>query len=432
MVTTNFDDGFVAASAILGLAIESDRAPLLPPVRASWWTVVALHGVLTDLAPNDLVLTSAQFGEAYLTEGWAARFVAELFRRFRIIFVGYSVEDPVMRYVVDAYRAVDLDDQVAPKPYAFVGSTPERRERVEEQWRFKHVAPIWYETNGSSHQGLWDSLAALADLKERGAKGLSTLLHQHCQGPADLLTPDEQTRVEWALRQVSERRLAWTGEGPPPDGVLGALARISPPRMETWMEYLASLALLPRCGIVDRRPRVAGEMLVCGVRDEHISAGRWMATQLESPELIEWIVSNGSYLSPVTAATVADHISNISESYSRAWSFICQTALNPPYFGNDDLTLGRGAFTPGSLDAKIQALTDLTLPAIELRRPYSSTQAKTVDDLVRAEIVLPSDDHLELTHFRGHIESEHERRELPWRERIKPTHLNSAGRWSSW
>ncbi len=34
----------------------------------------------------------------------------------------------------------------------------------------------------------------------------------------------------------------------------------------------------------------------------------------------------------------------------------------------------------------------------------------------------------ELTRFRGHIESEHERRER--RERIKRTHLSSAGRWS--
>ena len=39
---------------------------------------------------------------------------------------------------------------------------------------------------------------------------------------------------------------------------------------------------------------------------------------------------------------------------------------------------------------------------------------------------------VELTRFRGHIESEHERRDLPWRERIKRTHLSSASRWSSW
>ena len=39
---------------------------------------------------------------------------------------------------------------------------------------------------------------------------------------------------------------------------------------------------------------------------------------------------------------------------------------------------------------------------------------------------------LELPRFRGHINSEHERRELRWRERIKRTHLSSAGRWSSW
>ena len=40
--------------------------------------------------------------------------------------------------------------------------------------------------------------------------------------------------------------------------------------------------------------------------------------------------------------------------------------------------------------------------------------------------------HMELTRFRGHIESEHERRDLPWRERIKRIHLSTAGRWWSW
>ena len=41
-------------------------------------------------------------------------------------------------------------------------------------------------------------------------------------------------------------------------------------------------------------------------------------------------------------------------------------------------------------------------------------------------------EQMELTRFRGHLESEHERRDLPWRERMKPTHLSTAGRWWSW
>lgn len=38
---------------------------------------------------------------------------------------------------------------------------------------------------------------------------------------------------------------------------------------------------------------------------------------------------------------------------------------------------------------------------------------------------------LEFIRFRGH-QSEHERREQRWRERMQPTHLSSASGWSSW
>jgi hypothetical protein len=56
----------------------------------------------TDPDGRKLVFTSADFGVAYLVERWAARFVSELFQQFDVAFVGYGVNDPVMRYLVDA------------------------------------------------------------------------------------------------------------------------------------------------------------------------------------------------------------------------------------------------------------------------------------------------------------------------------------------
>ena len=104
LITTNFDNRFVEA----GLEKEFvDAAPKLPvPKRHTWSSLVHLHGRIT---PNEegsnLVLTAADFGRAYLTEQWAARFVTELFREFTVVFVGYSVGDPVMSYMVDALAA---------------------------------------------------------------------------------------------------------------------------------------------------------------------------------------------------------------------------------------------------------------------------------------------------------------------------------------
>ena len=55
-------------------------------------------------APNGddldrLIISDGDFGQAYLTQGWAARFVATLFRDFTLCFVGYSIDDPVLRYM---------------------------------------------------------------------------------------------------------------------------------------------------------------------------------------------------------------------------------------------------------------------------------------------------------------------------------------------
>ncbi len=104
LVTTNFDNRFVEARPGEQFV---DAAPMLPvPKRHSWSSLVHLHGrIVPGNDGSNLVLTAADFGRAYLTERWAARFVTELFREFTVIFVGYGVSDPVMSYLVDSLAA---------------------------------------------------------------------------------------------------------------------------------------------------------------------------------------------------------------------------------------------------------------------------------------------------------------------------------------
>jgi hypothetical protein len=112
LVTTNFDTFFEqAASPSLLFGTNLHSGPVLPIPRddrtASWRSIVHLHGRLESLPhSNDhLVLTSADFGRAYLTDGWAARFVTRLFADFSVLFIGYSLNDPVLRYMTDAFAA---------------------------------------------------------------------------------------------------------------------------------------------------------------------------------------------------------------------------------------------------------------------------------------------------------------------------------------
>ena len=59
--------------------------------------IVHVHGTVSH--PKEMVLTDLDFACAYLTEGWARRFLVELFRNFAVLFVGYSHDDTILSYL---------------------------------------------------------------------------------------------------------------------------------------------------------------------------------------------------------------------------------------------------------------------------------------------------------------------------------------------
>ena len=103
LVTTNFDKLFFKAGLIKS---QFDSAPkLAPPRKETWKNLTFLHGVIdTDQYPegDNLILTRRDFGLAYLHDNWASRFIIQLFQDFIVLFIGYSVTDPIMNYLVSA------------------------------------------------------------------------------------------------------------------------------------------------------------------------------------------------------------------------------------------------------------------------------------------------------------------------------------------
>lgn len=101
LVTTNFDRMFEQACGPIGWSVESFTAPLLPSAT-DFKGIVHLHGSLED--PQRMVLTDTDLGIAYLSEGWANRFLSELVHRYTVLFVGYSSSDLMPRYLLSAIR----------------------------------------------------------------------------------------------------------------------------------------------------------------------------------------------------------------------------------------------------------------------------------------------------------------------------------------
>jgi hypothetical protein len=156
IVTTNFDCHFESAIAERWPtnSIEIYSAPALP-IGSQFSGLAYVHGRLGK-DPQRLVLTDSDFGRAYLTEGWARRFLREVFASYDILFIGYKHEDVVLRYL-----ARGLPPTRERFRFALTGDgDPER-------WQFLGIEPIGYDP-ADQHVALREGLKAWLDLEGRG------------------------------------------------------------------------------------------------------------------------------------------------------------------------------------------------------------------------------------------------------------------------
>lgn len=157
VVTTNFDRHFsCAARELFADSPEEFYAPALP-LGHDFRGIVYLHGSL-ERDEKRFVLTDSDFGRAYLTEGWATRFLWSLFREYTVLFVGYSHNDPVMHYL-----SKGLPSETIGKRYALVP------ESDAERWHSLYIAPIPYPVHRRRHKAMTVAVSAWANLSAMGA-----------------------------------------------------------------------------------------------------------------------------------------------------------------------------------------------------------------------------------------------------------------------
>ena len=150
VVTTNFDLLFEeAARDLFDTVPEVFRAPALPLGR-DFNGIVHVHGALSHR--QRMVLTDEDFGRAYLTEGWARRFLVELFRRFPVLFVGYRHKDIILNYLA---RALPTDST---KPrFALTDDSDLQR------WESLGIEPFLYpKPDANDHSRLYEGVHRLA------------------------------------------------------------------------------------------------------------------------------------------------------------------------------------------------------------------------------------------------------------------------------
>jgi hypothetical protein len=319
LVTTNFDRVFQRVGKRPGKAFQAYAAPMLPIPKSSRWNgLVYLHGLLPDKADDSslhrLVLTSGDFGLAYLTERWAARFVSELFRNYVVCFVGYSINDPVLRYMMDALAADRILGEFTPQAYALGDCEPGQEHAKTIEWAAKGVTPILYEspTGSHDHSALHKTLKVWAETYRDGILGKERIVVDYAlaRPSASTRQDDFVGRMLWALSHESglpAKRFAdfnpapalqWLEAFSEERYLHGDLNRFGvPPRVEVDEKLRFSLIRRP----APYRHAQCMALVSAGVGgsqwdDVMFHLARWLVRHLNDPALIIWLAQQGGQL----------------------------------------------------------------------------------------------------------------------------------------
>ncbi len=406
LVTTNFDRLFHWAAKRTGQDFKSYTAPELPiPKNSRWDGLVYLHGLLPadggdERALDQLVVTSGDFGLAYLSEGWAARFVRELFRNYVVCFVGYSISDPMLRYMMDALAADRMRGEDAPRAWALGSfeSGQESQEATRESqeatsWKAKGVEPILYRSHTAhDHSLLHQTLDKWADTYRDDMQGKEAIVTKYACSELRGSTKQDNFvgRMLWALSDksgVPAKHFAGLNPAPPLD----------------WLYCFSGQ------NEVISQPHLAD----------------WLARHLDDPKLLIWMAKESgqlgdgwpsvirqqlNYLASLERDGKNDELDGIRLNSPRAipgpsmrtlWRLLLSGRVKSPQQNTDQYPLHdwerclelEGLTTPLRLE-----LRGLLAPRVTLKPPFpwgndmSTDQLDSISQLVNWEIVLAADD----------------------------------------
>lgn len=369
VVTTNFDTLFERAWRETGAPdLPSHAGPALPQPRgASFSGVLHLHGRVLDeelkLSESEFVLTSAEFGDAYLRTGWASRYVYDLARSYVLVFVGYGADDPPMRYLLEALEADRERYRDLKKPYAFAHAAAGQEAPQQALWRAKGVEPIFYsDALPTGHGRLYETLRAWGqyanDPTSWRRERLRALM---VRTPAEL-GPGERAEVVAHLGHRDADRL---------------LRDLAP--AACWLPFLRK------------------EGVFSPQRETRPSEATWLAHRLADEEMIRTCAEAPPY-EPDDLRMLAraiDGAEALSPVHRKAWRFIRQAGAQRSIDPFPRWYLVKSRVKTGDIDHEVrEAVITMLRPRLQVRKPYGiwmgagaeGTEAPArVRDLVRVE-----------------------------------------------
>ena len=446
LVTTNFDRVFHAASRRSGRAFQEFAAPMLPIPKSSRWNgLVYLHGLLPyksdDTALNRLVLTSGDFGLAYLTERWASRFVSELFRNFVVCFVGYGINDPVLRYMMDALAADRMLGEDTHQAWALGDFEAGHEAQKLREWEAKGVTPILYEvaTGSHDHAALHKTLHAWAETYRDGILGKERIVVSHALARPSASTQQDDFigRMLWALSDESglpAKRFAELNPVPSLEWMLEVFTverfeecdltrfRVSPHQKK---DDKLRFSLICRPTPYDHAPRMAlasGRNADSRWDEVMYHLARWLVRHIDDPRLVIWVANNGGRLHESFTRLVEkqlDHFASLEKQGKTAeladvrsqspkaipgplmrtlWRVLISGRVKAPW-GDRDLYRWKDRLNRDGLTTMLRwELRELLTPQVILKKPFrwdeeeaSCGKPTRINQLVEWQLVLAAD-----------------------------------------
>jgi len=446
LVTTNFDRVFEWVAKRERKPFVGHVAPMLPVPKSSRWDgLVYLHGALPekpdDSSLNRLVVTSGDFGLAYLTERWAARFVSELFRNYVVCFVGYSINDPVMRYMMDALAADRMLGEVTPQAWALGECTPGDEANQTIEWKAKGVNPILYAVPAGTrdHSALHRTLKVWAETYRDGVNGKEQIVVSHAlaRPSASTRQDDFVGRMLWALSDktgIPAQKFADFNPVPSLDWLFDAftqdhfghtdLRRFDVPPQDERDDKLA-FSLTRRPAPYSRSPWMQLTPVGTGNTrwdDVMFNLARWLVRHLNDPALILWIAKQGGQLGSQWRWLVSRRLDELAELESagkhadlaeiranapqaipsttmrRLWQLVLSGRVKGHHHDLDLYQWHSRLSKEGLTTALRLELRELLSPRITLSKPFridqshdESDEPSRIRDVVNWELVLVAD-----------------------------------------
>lgn len=209
LVTTNFDRLFEDCNSSLNLW----QPPRLPnPFRYDEMDgIIHLHGCVNEDYSGShgegFVLSSSEFGRAYLAEGWATEFFRQVLERFVVVFVGYTADDPPVQYLLEA---LNKQSGTLAGVYAFQSGV---KNEANANWLHKGVRAISY-SESSDHDDLWKTLNEWAKRARDPYEWQKGVIELAKQGP-DKLQSHERGQVAHIVATLDGMRKFSEDDNPP-------------------------------------------------------------------------------------------------------------------------------------------------------------------------------------------------------------------------